>query len=257
MELWASWDDAIRRIDLSSLENELASLWSRHHDRIPVLIPNIPKIRSAADMYECWPSTHWFKEPALQISDYMDFEVGDSSYNVWIFTLPEALPTLGRIVCDLYLRATWRPQLARHVADAQDAFVRSTAAAARTANRRKKRRQMREESEDGVKEDEGEGSGKGSDAEGLSACCGDWELQMRPVGQLMRQIWWDPERLNGPRRQNETWQKVVRKRPWLKQGLLLPRCPQPQEGLSLLRGQESVFMTWDRFELWVYGCYVD
>ena len=31
-------------------------------------------------------------------------ERGDSSYNVWILDLPTALPLLGRLVSDLYIR---------------------------------------------------------------------------------------------------------------------------------------------------------
>ena len=47
---------------------------------------------------------------------------------------------------------------------------------------------------------------------------------------------------------------MLEKRPYLRTGQLLPRHPQPVQGLSLLPGQESVFMTWDRHEVWFYAC---
>lgn len=55
-----------------------------------------------------------------------------------------------------------------------------------------------------------------------------------------------------------TWPKaMLEKRPYLRNGQLLPRHPQPTQGLSLLPGQESVFMTWDRHEVWFYACPLD
>eukprot|EP00438_Fugacium_kawagutii_P030934 Skav200081 [mRNA] locus=scaffold4413:118925:128308:- [translate_table: standard] len=50
---------------------------------------------------------------------------------------------------------------------------------------------------------------------------------------------------------------MLQQRPYLKEGRLMPRRPAPSEALSLLPGQESVFMSWDRHELWVYACGVD
>lgn len=47
---------------------------------------------------------------------------------------------------------------------------------------------------------------------------------------------------------------MLQQRPYLKEGRLMPRRPAPLEALSLLPGQESVFLSWDRHELWVYAC---
>ena len=80
-----------------------------------------------------------------------------------------------------------------------------------------------------------------------------------PCAELMRQINWDDEKqswlLRG--RSRAEFEEVLQRRPWLRHGPLLPRSPQPVHGLSLWWGQESAFMTWDRKELWIYGCYMD
>mmetsp|Transcript_35596 Transcript_35596/g.84965 ORF Transcript_35596/g.84965 Transcript_35596/m.84965 type:complete len:313 (+) Transcript_35596:28-966(+) len=253
--LWASWRAALEGVDLAYLEQELGSLFDRHRDKIRRVVC---KIRSAADLYECWPSTHWFHEAALPFADHLDFEFGDSSYNVWIFDIQEALPLLGRIVCDLYLRSIWPRKRSGSrsgfASPDREGFVRAAAAAARTADERKRRDRGAEDDE--AEQEEGEDGGA---EQGGGLFFENWELQMRPAEQLMRQIWWDAQKLSSVARRGRAadWQKVLQRRPWLSQGLLLPRRPQPEAGLSLLYEQESVFFAWDRFELWVYGCYVD
>mmetsp|Transcript_8983 Transcript_8983/g.22253 ORF Transcript_8983/g.22253 Transcript_8983/m.22253 type:complete len:173 (-) Transcript_8983:223-741(-) len=87
------------------------------------------------------------------------------------------------------------------------------------------------------------------------ASLNNWEFRMRPVAELMDQIWWRDTRGNLIR--DEAWNRVLEQRPWLREGSLLPRRPLPDHGLSMLWGQESIFMVADRFELWVYACYVD
>jgi len=218
--VWHAWEAQLRRPDVHFLERELIQLWRRHRHKIHAEGMSFNPLTSAADMYACWPSSCWFKEVALPFQEQIEFEIGDSSYNIWIFKLQAGLPILGRILCDLYLRMEWPGIIdsARRWADAKEesSFVDLAISAART----------------------------------------EWEFQMRSVVYLMDQIWWTSARMERASRKPEL-KAVLRKRPWLRDGLLLPQRPQPQQGLSLLRGQESVFMTWDRFELWVYGCYVD
>lgn len=269
-DIWASWDRTLHAVDLCYLEQSLGRFWDLHHDQIRNIGTNC-KLRSASALYQCWPSTHWFEEASLPIVDHLVFESGDSSYNVWIFSTLEALPVLDRIVCDLYMRATW-PQRGKDNMSAtlltestdKEAFMRSILAYARKADARKRKRsqgsqqdsEVDEASDDGLPSQQDNEVEESSD-DGLPAWAQpDWEFSMRSVEELMEQIWWDPNLLNGKRSPSD-WIKVIQTRPWLKDGFLLPRRPQPTHGLSLLWGQESVFITWDKFELWVYGCYVD
>merc|ERR1719276_632614 len=90
---------------MDDLELELGNLWQSSSD-----VRFSWAIRSAGDMYACWPSSGWFRRDSMPILDYLQFESGDSSYNVWIFTLQHALSFLGRLVCDLYLRMNVRPK---------------------------------------------------------------------------------------------------------------------------------------------------
>lgn len=229
-EEWNTWECKLRCLGLAELEEQLRQVWRRHGALILGKGRRLNAIDSAYDLYCCWPSTSWFGEAKLPVRDHLDFEFGDSSYNVWIFDIQAALPLLGRLACDLYSRMEWPSARSPRAeswseADGEEKFVELALAAARETDK--------------------------------SEC---WEFKMRPVGELMEQIWWRsnrPEMLLSSRGCPSGFEAVVQNRPFLREGFLLPRKPEPKEGLSLRWGQESVFMTWDRFELWVYGCYVD
>jgi len=222
---WRSWDGRFRAFDATHLESELVGLWSRYGQSMSQL--PMKKPRSASDVYRLWPSCDWFKEGELPFTDHIQFEQGDSSYNLWILDLPTALPLLGRLVSDLYLRANSGAVFEmkrRNDAPGAAEFLKALKAL--------------HEPKDSFM---------------------SWELQMRPCAELMRQINWDDEKqswlLRG--RSRAEFEEVLQRRPWLRHGPLLPRSPQPVHGLSLWWGQESAFMTWDRKELWIYGCYMD
>mmetsp|Transcript_40445 Transcript_40445/g.125868 ORF Transcript_40445/g.125868 Transcript_40445/m.125868 type:complete len:204 (-) Transcript_40445:331-942(-) len=160
-----------REMDLHFLEAALGCLWRRHWQTIRSQGATVNSIRSAGDMYSCWPSSRWFGESALPFADHLDFEIGDSSYNVWVLDIHKSPSLLGRIVCDLFLRMEWpkrrSPEAAQWASAADEAaFVQLAAAPAR------------------------EGSGddwplRSSD---------DWEFRLRSTRELMEQIWWRDDR---------------------------------------------------------------
>mmetsp|Transcript_56688 Transcript_56688/g.127905 ORF Transcript_56688/g.127905 Transcript_56688/m.127905 type:complete len:266 (-) Transcript_56688:106-903(-) len=229
-QAWAAADAQLSSISLHFLEDHLQRFWHLHRDAIRARGGNVNQIDSAADMYRCWPSSTWFGEAPLPIIDHIDYESGDSSYNAWVFDRAAATPIVGRILCDMYLRRTWpckqEAGLWAKAADAES-FVALAAAEAREDARHERRF-------------------------GIT-----WEFQMRPVPELMESIWWDSSMFENASRRSDGRQQVVEKRPWLAEGPFVPRRPAPCTGLSILHGQESIFMTWDRLELWVYDCYVD
>jgi len=223
-QLWQNWDKALTGVDHSFLEQELTQVWKKHQREI-LAGAGMPRLRAASQMYACWPSRHWFKEPALPVTEHVFLEYGDSSYNVWIFDVQQTIPILGKIVCDLYLRHTWPPR-GFTTSEAkllnQWSFLQRAAAA--------------------LNSDEDVQTEK-------------WEFQMQPLHKLMKQIWWDSAILHDTK--NCHLAEMLDRRPYLRTGDLCPRRPKPCHGFSLLAGQESVFMMWDRCEVWFYGCYVD
>lgn len=232
----ADWELKLRGLGLATLERQLKLTWLCHHEIIRRKGDRLNTIGSAADMYRCWPSTTWFGEDVFPVKDYLEFEIGDSSYNIWILDLQMAVPLLDRICCDLYLRMTW-PRADRDSPRAwacldEGGFVELAAASARKSQTDNA---PNDDSDDGL----------------------EWEFRMRPVSDLMGQIWWRPGRLGGGRRRTEEIDAILQKRPYLSEGLLAPRFPEPKEGLSCLWGQESIFVIWDSMEVWVYCCYVD
>lgn len=208
------------------LRETLGSLWKKHQGLIRQKGAKFNKIQSAADMYRCWPSKDWFGEGEVPWKEYWDFEFGDSSYNIWIFDLPVAILNLERIFGDLFLRMRW-PK-----AGSQEARELSQLSSCEAFVERLTTKSQWQE---------------------------DFDFTLKPISFFMEQIWWSDTRVcrwfNRPR-QTE-FMEMLRRRPYLNTGELIPRRPAPTQGLSLLPGQESVFMTWDRHELWVYACYVD
>ncbi|CAE7561742.1 unnamed protein product [Symbiodinium sp. CCMP2456] len=100
---WRCCDGRFETFNATHLESELVGLWSRYGQSISQL--PMKKPRTAHDVYCLWPSRDWFKEGELPFTDLIQFERGDSSYNVWILDLLTALPLLGRLVSDLYIRS--------------------------------------------------------------------------------------------------------------------------------------------------------
>jgi len=233
---WLAEERALKEFDRQRLVGELRSLWELHGSAITAPSARRRPLQSAGDMYRCWPSTHWFGKAPLPFKDYIDFEMGDSSYNIWIFDLATALPMVGRIATDLYLRMSWP------LSGTEDARLLQ-AVSTSSAFIEEITKQLPEAGED--EDDDGD-------------VRDGWDFKMRPVYQLMKQIWWDAaSRHEEVLRRCTGWQQVLSRRPELREGPLVPRRPMPLDGLSLRYSQESVFMTWDRHELWVYGCYVD
>jgi len=232
--------------DLVLLETHLKAIWHRHWEKIRIGGSALNQNRTASDVYDCWPSVSWFREAALPFRDQIAFETGDSSYNIWVFDIQVALPLLGRIICDLYLRMTWPKGPLKSRSGSQvsceDEFVELLAAKARKAVAQRRREEAFNEAVEGQES-------KDEDSP-VDLFFDNWEFRMRPLWQLMEQIWW-------PLPREARIDEAARRWPFIQNGPLAPRRPQPQQGLSLLKGQESVFLTWDRFELWVYGCYVD
>jgi len=222
---WDAWHRPLLEYDAEHLKDTLKSIWMKHQGLIRQKGVKFNHIRSAGDMYRCWPSKDWFLEGELPFKEYWQFEFGDSSYNIWICDLPVAVQNLERIIGDLYLRMRWPKhdsiEARQLVASSVDAFVEQL-----------------------VEEKEYQDM---------------FDFTLRPCSFFMEQIWWSDFRVSrwhGRPRQDE-FMAMLEKRPYLRTGQLLPRHPQPTQGLSLLPGQESVFMTWDRHEVWFYACYVD
>lgn len=215
------WNTKLNTFNISDLKAELEQIWQLHKDLIQARSGRLNKNESASDVYDCWPSMSWFKKASLPFHDRLHFECGDSSYNIWIFELPDAMPLLGRIICDLYLRLTW-PKTGIQ-AETLDEFTKAAA-----------------------------------DAASHDSYGGTWEFGSKDTYELMNMIWWrDTLPLLLASNRAVEFQRILQKRPYLRAGALVPRRPQPEQGLCLLSGQESIFLTCDSLELWVYCCYVD
>merc|ERR1719507_1767938 len=115
----------------------------------------------------------------MPILDYLQFESGDSSYNVWIFTLQHALSFLGRLVCDLYLRMNVSPKsktpCKRRKSETSLAEIFGSKFEFLLPFARR-----RQETQDGgwtanIQRD--------CQCDSEHACFEDWEIQMRPVSQ--------------------------------------------------------------------------
>eukprot|EP00927_Polykrikos_kofoidii_P046271 TRINITY_DN40487_c0_g1_i1.p1 TRINITY_DN40487_c0_g1~~TRINITY_DN40487_c0_g1_i1.p1 ORF type:complete len:304 (-),score=30.40 TRINITY_DN40487_c0_g1_i1:236-1147(-) len=257
LDEWLRWQRSLCECDFAFLELSLCRFWRRHGAAITEKGARVNRTQSAGEMYECWPSHTFFGGSPLPWKDRLDFERGDSSYNLWIFDIQVALQCLDRIIADLYLRMQWpnagSPEACQWStaasASTECEFVALASAAARNAAAAGARRARRDE----------EGTvgftDQDSDGDFQALFFNNWELRLRPVRELMEQIWWRDGRGSGI--WDPSFQDAAVRRPWIRDGQLLPQRPQPEQGLSLLKGQESVFITADRFELWVYACYVD
>eukprot|EP00913_Durusdinium_trenchii_P014884 g13959.t1 len=216
LKRWAGWHGPLETWSQQRLEDALAELWRKHRD----LIRETRRDRSVAGN-------------ETKDREWWDFEFGDSSYNVWIFDLPVAVALLGRIISDLYLRMRWPMKGSSPAKELvklldEEAFVRHVTDVTAEASEMML-----------------------PDAQ-LSRCR---SIPVRPG-----EIWWSDSRVHrwfGRKDHRHAglsqFSQMLEQRPYLQSGPLLPRRPAPVEGLSLRRGQESVFMTWDKHEVWVYG----